>query len=288
MKRIWVVLALAGCDAGKPKPAVTSGSGSAAPPASTCVYDGTYRLRFHSNGVDGWWLYLTAKAEHFAITGGQTKMLGLAVGPIAVTTKACTVTIAQHTQQAGDLKLAFTVDPSGTVTGNLTRTDDYGLKNEPNTPVLGVRETAPTVTPACVKPGVYKLAADPKTKWKLSQGHPSPPLSCNDPMDLSTEAYLRISVLGHELYIDEVDSEVPYEQGFSRGKVQRDGDCAVTVDYEKQDFRFSGLKLVLDGDKLAGVADAATWDFFEDGEAGENLWKCSAKRVKFAGTRVAD
>ncbi|MEO8549742.1 MAG: hypothetical protein ABI678_07205 [Kofleriaceae bacterium] len=292
MKRIWVGLALlVGCDSGKQVARqAQTGSGSGSGSGSGCRLDGAYRLRFHSNGTDGWWLMVSIKDGKATIDGGMPSMLGLAVGAIAITidAKACSFAIAQHNTRAGDLHVAIAPEPNGAVHGNITRTDPYGLEHEPNTPVIGRRDTTPPATPACLKPGVYQLASDPNTKWKLSQGHPRFGLSCKDDSTPITDTHVRISVLGDQLFVDEVGSEAPYEQGFARGKVVRDGDCAITLSYEKQDFRFSDAKLVFADDKVSGVAEAATYDFFEDGEAGENLWKCSSKHVKLAGTRVAD
>jgi hypothetical protein len=295
--KVWVALFLVAvaCDSGKQGPARTgAGSGSAGSgaaivqPTPACTFDGTYRLRFVSNGAEGWWLYGKVAAGKLEITGGAVEMLGLARGPQPITSDlgTCSFTLAKHTERAGDLKLHVALDPvTGKITGNITRTDTYSVEHEANTPLTGVRETAPPKLPACLRPGVYELASDGKTRWKLSEGHPRFGLSCNDDSSPITQARVRVSVLGPDIIVDEETDE---GQSFSRGVVKRDGDCAITLAYEKQDFRFAGAHLVFDGDRVSGTADTATYDFFENGEAGENLWKCSAAHVMLAGTRVGD
>lgn len=292
MMRIWVVLALVACDSGKSKPTPQVGSSAPQPPSKkpACDLDGNYRLRFHSNGVDGWWLYLAAHGGEFEIVGGIYSLLGLAPGkvPVVVTPETCTIAIAKQSDVAGDMHLTLHVANDGAVTGNVTRTDEYGAKNEPNTPVTGLHDIAPQTHPTCIHPGIYKIAADPKTKWKLIQGHPRGPLSCKDPIDVETEALVRVSLLGKELYVDEAGLGPSYTQGFSRGVVTRDGECAITLAFEKQDLHFAGAKLVFADGKITGTADTMGWDFMEDGDAGENLWKCGASHVVLTGTRIAD
>jgi len=284
MMRIWLVVMLAvGCDSGKP----VAGSGSAAAPV--CSFDGTYRLRFHSNGADGWWLFLTVKDSAVQITGGQPEMIGLGWGKVAATLDPtrCTIVLASQTPRAGDMKLTLVPTSDGTVSGNITRTDAYGVANEPNTPVKGRRESAPQVTPACLKVGVYKLETDPKTTWKLD-GTPRVPMGCKEAAPINSVSYVRVSVLGPELYVDEVAPGQPWDQRFGRGIVTRDGDCAITLAFDKEDVRFTNAKLVFDGGVVTGTAGTMSYDFFENGEAGENHWKCSSTQVKLAGTRVAD
>jgi hypothetical protein len=46
--------------------------------------------------------------------------------------------------------------------------------------------------------------------------------------------------------------------------------------------------LTFAGDTITGTAPTATYQFMEDGEAGENLWGCTAKQPQLSGKRIAD
>ena len=67
-----------------------------------------------------------------------------------------------------------------------------------------------------------------------------------------------------------------------------EGDCEITLAYQQQDFSFEDAKLTFAGDKVTGSAGTATFQFMEDGNAGENLWGCAAKHAEITGTRTAD
>lgn len=293
MKLSWVVFVVVmACDSGKRTAGTGSASAVAAPPADagppTCALDGTYRLRFHSNGADGWWMFLKVVANKADVVGGKIEMLHLAVGPIAtaVDLAACSLTLTAKTDNAGDVKITLAVALDGAVTGQLSRSIGGDKDQGPETtPIKGVRETSPAKRPACLNPGVFELTPDAKTTWKLSHGHPRFGLGCKmDPMNAS--ARIRVSVLGPDIVVDEIEENG--SQGFERGTVTRVGDCAITLALQIQDFEFTGAHLTLDGDKITGSFDDVTWAFMEDGDAGENLWKCNAKHAVAVGTRVAD
>ena len=38
--------------------------------------------------------------------------------------------------------------------------------------------------------------------------------------------------------------------------------------------------------KVTGTATDADYDIIEDGEAGENMWKCTGKNVAITGTKI--
>src|SRR4051794_5463476 len=83
MKVAWVALALVGCspkDASNGAPATgsaTGAAGSGAAPtqpvahAATCDLSGDYRVRYRSNGVDGWWLRFRVKDGKAELTAND-------------------------------------------------------------------------------------------------------------------------------------------------------------------------------------------------------------------------
>jgi len=250
-----------------------------------CALDGNYRLRFHSNGTGGWWLRLELRGNS-ARLAAKDVMSVLPDGPLALTTSDCSATIRGKTDHSGDVTLAFTLDPkTNVVTGLLSRSKGGEPNNGADTvPITGRRDVGAPNAPACIHPGIYELAVG-KTKWKLDQGHPRVG-TCADFADLA-KATVRVEPFGDDLVIDEVDTD-KHEQGFARGKVTKHfGDCEYGLDLAIHDFSFAGT-ITFAGDKLVGSARTARYQFFEDGEAGENLWACKATGAPIEGTRIAD
>jgi hypothetical protein len=78
-----------------------------------------------------------------------------------------------------------------------------------------------------------------------------------------------------------------HAQGFERATLTRQGDCQVDVALAVQDFSFEG-RMTFDSGTIKGVAKTAHYQVFEDGDAGENLWGCTARNAPIEGKRIAD
>jgi hypothetical protein len=288
---VAVVACLVACEGKQPTSSTGSGSAVATAPADaatpTCDLAGPYRVRFASNGAEGWWLRFKVDKDKLVLAEDQ-EMLGLVAGPQTATldVKTCALTLIAKTKQAGDLKIAMQLDAKNIVIGTLTRTDEYGAKDGP-TKVHGVRDAPPKPVPACLHPGVYELGTTDKAKWKLSEGHPRFGMKCQDMAEPITRRTVRIEQLGDDITVDEVSGE-KHEQSFGRGVVKRTGECTITLAMEVQDFKYQDAALTFAGDTITGTAPTATYQFMEDGEAGENLWGCTAKQPAMAGKRIAD
>jgi hypothetical protein len=293
MRRLVLVVLVVGCQQRASSPPVEAnpavahvGSARAAvaidAAPSSCDVNGRYRLRFRTNGADGWWMRLNVANSQAAVVS-DADMLGL-LGATPVTTvdlKTCTMTVTATTVKHGEIKLALVV-AGDQVAGTLARSDEYEDKISP---ISGLRETAPARLPACIHPGVYEIAVTHVKTWK-TDGRPSIG-SCRAFADTHT-AHVRLEVLGHEVYIDEVHGEPPYGQTFGRAQVRRNGDCAIVMGIEVQDFRLHEATLELDGDKITGTTSDFTYEVMEDGDAGENMWSCHTRQGDVVWTRLAD
>ncbi len=293
--RILLLAVLAiGCSKAKETPAAGSGSApttktvgsgsgpAAAPVAATCDLAGSYRMRFRSNGADGWWLRVKIAGDKAELV--TPDVMNVLSPPLALAADGCKATITSKNDHSGDAKLVFTLDAkTNVVTGELSRTKG-GEKQEADTvPVAGRRDVGPIAAPACIKPGVYEIAIG-QAKWKLSEGKPSMG-GCKDFSD-SAKANIRVEPLGDELFVDEVQGD-NHEQSFARAKLTRKTECEFDLEYAVQDWSFKGT-VKFDGDKLGGVAKESRYQVFEDGEAGENLWACNTKDAPIEGKRIAD
>jgi hypothetical protein len=208
--------------------------------------------------------------------------------------RACTLGLTAKTGQAGDLRIALSLAPDGNaVSGELTRSRKV-LKDDSPAPITGVRDVGPATAPACLRPGVFELTADPAAKWKVIKGKPFPGDGCSQYAGTAVDL-VRIEPLGEAITVDGADQEpgsaatprARYEQGSARGQVKRLGECEISLRLEIRDLLFQA-RLKLAGDKVTGVASSAEFQVFNDGEAGENQWKCGAKNVAMTGTRIAD
>jgi hypothetical protein len=295
VRALSIILVLFACDSGSDKAKTSTASGSAAgsaavpPPAPdassrpACDLDGNYRLRFRSNGADGWWL-------RYKISGGKAELVARDVmelfpqGPLTFVQDGCTGTISGATEHSGNTKLVFTLAPaSNAIAGDLSRARGGEDKNGPQTvPVTGRRDVGAIAAPACMKPGIFEITVG-KTRWKLAEGRPRMG-NCKDMIEMAT-ARVRIEPLGEHLFVDEVGDK--NEQSFARGVVKPISDCELGLALEVQDFSFDGT-IKLDGDTITGKAKAARYQVFEDGEDGENLWACKTTNAPLAGKRIAD
>lgn len=293
MRRLVLVVLVLGCQqrASSPpdesKPAVTHAGAAAAALAidaapSSCDVNGRYRLRFRTNGADGWWMRLNVANNQASITT-DAEMLGLIGAPQALTVdlKTCTVTVTARTPKHGEIRVALVV-AGNQVAGTLARSDEYEDKISP---ISGLRETTPAEIPSCIHPGAYEIAVTNVKKWKTG-GRPSIG-SCRAFADIHIP-HVRLELLGHDLFIDEVHGEPPYSQTFGRAQVRREGDCVLVMSIEVQDFRLHEAKLELRGDKITGTTTDFTYEVMEDGEAGENMWSCHTQQGDVTLKRLAD
>lgn len=295
MRGLTVSLLLVACSKEAPKTSAGSSAPVAppsvavtappAPAAAACDLSGSYRLRYHSNGTDGWWLLLTVAGKDVKL-GGKLDMLGLdEAGPVSTTIddKACTLTIAKQTKQAGDLKIALAIDGIK-VTGTVTRTANADDKLA-TSPIAGLRETAPPKVPACIRPGAYDLEIENVKKWTTDG---SPRMGTCKSMQHMAATRVRVDVLGDTIYIDEGGGGAPFDQSFGRAELKRTSECEATLAFEVQDFHLTEAKITFAGDKITGKTTAFRYEIFEDGTDGENLWTCSTKQGDVVATRVGD
>jgi hypothetical protein len=256
----------------------------AAAAAATCDLAGKYRLRFRSNGADGWWLRLEIKGTTAELA--QKDVMDVLAAPLTFAADGCKATITSKNEHSGDAKLEMTLDPkTNIVTGTLARTKGGEKGEADSVPVTGRRDVGPIATPACIKPGLFEIGIG-STKWKLSEGKPGRGNGgCKDFTETAKQK-VRVEMLGDELFVDEVSGEKD-EQSFARAKLTKKGDCAYDVELQVQDWSFTG-SVTFDGDKVTGTATQSRYQVFEDGEAGENLWACEAKNAPIEGKRVGD
>lgn len=271
-----------------------------APSAAKCDPAGSYRLRHRSNGAEGWWFRFQVNGsptgKYSAEVLQKAFMLGIPAGPIqlATDTTACTLVLTAKTEHAGDIRIALTLVPgTNAVAGELTRSKTVSEEDSP-APIAGVRDVGPVQLPACLRPGFFELSADRAAKWKLTEGRPFRGDTCKQ-YAVAAETVVRIEPLGDVILVDGASEEMwsdtlprgRYHQDFSRGKVTRISECEISLKLGVQDLWFQAT-LKLDGDKITGVASKAEFQVFNDGEAGENIWKCGAKNVAITGKRIAD
>jgi hypothetical protein len=289
MRRVLLVVALAGCKKHEPAPPAPAPVPPApkVAPAPPCDLAGSYRVRFESNDTKGWWLDFTIAAGKAQVTQ-PVPMFALAPGPVTLEATDCKGVISAQSNNAGKVELVFTLDPkTNTVTGTLTREKGGGTYGPAKQEVTGRRDVGGLGGPACLHAGVFKLVAG-KAAWKLSEGEPSKGLGCNQDTAETTTRFVRIQPYGDELVVDEVTEGDPaWVQGDGRIPVKRLGDCALEIDLQLQDYDFKE-KLTLAGDTITGTATDASFTFWEDGDGGENSWSCKATNVRILGTRVGD
>jgi hypothetical protein len=269
-----------------------SGSGSAKAAAAVdaapagCDLTGDYRVRYRSNGEDGWWLRLNVSGTPpKAKLTEDANMLGLAAGPIDVTADpaGCKLVAKATSDHAGDVQVTMTLDPkTNAVTGQLTRSKKVSDDDSP-TAVAGVRDVGAPKTPACLHPGVFELDLDDKAKWKNAEA--SDKRSCeNAPLD-ALPTFVRVEPFGDTVVIDETDSEAPHLTRSSGGKVTVTGDCAYTVSLATERMEID-FQLTFAGDQVSGKATNAKVQHIEENGEAEDLWNCTAHDVAVTGKRL--
>jgi hypothetical protein len=150
--------------------------------------------------------------------------------------------------------------------------------------MVGVRDV-PGATPggpgACIAPGTYELVFDPKVKYKSdTKGE-----KCD--IRMLDKLRFRLEYLGSDFYGDSLN-----EQGkddWPGGIVIKSfkGGCDVELEYNGEDGSAHVIaRLTFASAQVIGTAAEATYRILEDGEAGENMWNCTAANVKITGRRL--
>ncbi|MFN0248828.1 MAG: hypothetical protein ACKV2T_18205 [Kofleriaceae bacterium] len=297
MKSMWIVvgLALAGCgkkdtasgtgSASGTAPvgagsAVGSGSG-AAPVAATCDLAGGYRVRFTSNGQEGWWFRFTVSGE-LATLDEPAEVLALPAGPLELKTDVakCSLVLGAKSTAVGEATMTLALDPkTHAVTGTLARTKSHDEK-EKSTSVVGVFDGAAVKGPSCVVAGIYKIGVDPKVKWKNKL--PDDDRDCDDRW---IDTFVKVEPYGASVAISNRDFDAPYGERWGNDKVSKIDECNANLDLSGEGFEIAA-KVTFAADKITATASNVSVQVVEDGDDGENLWDCVAKDAPLVFTRV--
>jgi hypothetical protein len=304
MKSAWIVvgLALAGCgkkDNGSNTGSASSGSaagsgsavasgsgsavgsGSAAPAASTCDLAGGYRVRFTSNGHEGWWFRFTVTGDKATLDEGAG-VLALDPGPLDVKLDAakCSLVLTPKSSAVGDATMTLAVDPkTHAVTGTFVRskaTDD----KEKSTTVAGVHDGAAVKGPACIAAGIYTLGVDKKVKWKNKESGDT-----RDCKDRWIDVVVKVEPFGDPVAITNRDFEPPYGERHGSEKLAKIDECNANLELAGEGYDLTA-KVTFAADKITAVASDVSVQVIEDGDDGENLWDCVAKDAPLVFTPV--
>lgn len=286
------LLACQGKKAGEPgggSAAATAGSGAAAvvdaAAAPGCDLTGEYRVRFFSNGTEGWWLrFNVAGSPLTAEATSPQAMLTLAPGPLAVVGDAatCALTLDIKSENAGDVKVAMTVDPAtGAVKGQLTRTKR--LEHEkPSVPVTGYRgPNTPPKGSECIAPGMYALDFDRAHPWKNDDADDDGSCKGDVISDYPLGQYLRVEWLGDQLAIDQVKRTLDdkradkWDDDFGDETVRSSG-CDVTLKIAGDGINLDG-KVTFASGGAKGVAAEASLKIFWERDESQDTWACESK-----------
>ncbi len=265
-----------GSAAGSGGEAAAALDAGAAPP---CELAGDYRLRFRSNGQDGWWL-------RFKVSGAGADARGEVTAPapmlrldpallVTLDPAACKLEVKGSGKAGGDVALALAVDAAtGAVTGQLTRTQAVS-DDDRAVAVTGVRDLgAPRPPEPCFVAGLYKLDVDSDAKATWKNADPGDDRSCEEVMTLPV--MVRVEPVADTIVISPVDGEPPHEDTFGTVTATRSGcDVALTVGTEL--LQLEG-KVTFAADKVRGTA-TVKHQMIEDGDEGEGLWDCTAQGV---------
>jgi hypothetical protein len=282
MRTLRVALVVATACRSSPPPAAPPSNGSTVAPP-TCQLDGAYRIRFRSNGVDGWWLRLSITRGVAQLTA-EDAMGVLPQGPLATTVDGCTATIRGTTEHSGDVVVAFALDPAReTLSGTLSRTTyGEGSSGADTTPIVGRRDVGPLSPHACLEPGNYELSIGSAAAWKLVAGQPRIG-DCNAFANAAF-VHVRVEPYGDELVVVEVNDHGV--QSFGRAKAALTGDCDATLALAFDDFAVDGT-LHFDGSgAITGSATTARYQVMENGTLGENQWACATQHAPIVTKRM--
>jgi hypothetical protein len=273
-------------------PAAGSGAanpGAAAARSDVCDLAGDYRIRYRSNGDDGYWLrFKVAGTPPQATLTSPGLLLELEMGPIATVadTKSCLLTFTAHNGQVGDLKIVLRVDPkTDIVNGEITRTRSIDPGDSPSA-VAGYHDRVPLAldaVDACFVPAIYVLTLDRSHRWRNSVRRDTRP--CNRAAEDVRPIYVRVEWLGRNLVIDTVENEPPWpEKVFTNETVTRRGPCQVELTLRDSATDLTA-KLTF-ANQLVGTARIKHQMVVENNE-GEDLWNCETTDLPITGKRVA-
>jgi hypothetical protein len=258
-----------------------------APAPRPCDLSGDYRLRFASNGADGWWWRMR-------ITSAGTTLRGKLTAPIPVLAIEETTAVEVHRKnpgcgmtvtapsRLGEMTATLALEEStGQISGELTRAQPRDAGERGPTPIAGVRDVPdqPAAGPdVCVTPGTYELAFDTKAPYESDTKTETCDLRLLDRLPV------RFEYLGSKLYGDALDAHGQPEWPGSIVIRSFDRDCAVGLEYLGPDGSAQvALELTFAGAEVSGTATKATYRILEDGDAGENMWNCTATAVTVTG-----
>lgn len=269
-----------GTGTGTASPA-TMADAAVAAAAASCELAGNYRLRFRTNGADGWFLRFTVTPDGKGSFTEPQVMLGVDPAPLASVTPdvaACKLNVRGTGRNAGDIGLALTVDrATGAVTGQMTRTE--GAADELNVPVTGWRTAGePTMPDACFVPGTYKLQISPEATWR----NPDDDRSCKGQQP--PDVVVRIEAWGNELSIDQVDTRPPYDQTWGEEKATRNG-CEVSLELQAEQIELRA-DLTFVGGQVIGLVKHAKIQVIEETETSEDIWNCTTENTTLALTTL--
>jgi len=279
----WIVLAAGLVAAGDQGQRVDKKS---AP--SACDLAGSYRLRFRSNGQDGWWFRFNVEAGRSpakAMLVEDVEVLGLKSGPLTLTPDpvACRFTLSKKGHAVGNLAIAIDLDTkTDTLTGKLTRTKAID-EAEKHLVVGGVRDRgAARSGPACITPGFYEVEFDPKARWRNADKGDK--RSCKQPLIGMGALILRIEPYGKTVAVGKRASEPPYKEAWATDQVTMQDDCNVTAKIEDAETTLEAKLTFADG-QVTGTAIEVTHQVIE---GDEDIWNCVARKVPLTMKRVQE
>lgn len=255
-----------------------------AEPSFMCDLSGTYRFRFLSNGQEGWWFRFRVEDQSATLLE-PIDVLALDAGPLRLTTdpQKCQLVLGTEGRAVGELTVSLTLDSNTSFTGRLNRTKAHNEAEKARV-IHGVRdEGPPQPDAACVVPGIYELALDPKVAWKNSD--PPDDRSCADAPSFVSPVFVRVEPFGETLAVTMRDYEPPHAETWASDKLVRHGDCEITVELGDDTLQLEA-RLELSTDGITGTATYADYQIVEDGFEGENIWDCVGHDIPVTGTLV--
>jgi hypothetical protein len=273
-------------DAGTGSSAGSAGSGGSASSAdaggavaTACTPDGTYRLRFESNGSSGWWFRATVSGSTATLTE-EVPVLAQKPGPLTVTASpaSCQIVISRSTgdDTVGDLVFTLTEDPAThAVSGTMTRTADLEY-NKASVPVDGMHDVGePVAAQPCLARGVFALDVTAET-WK-----PDSDGAGFDCESSGSFPEILVEPWGSRVAISTTTAHTGEDYSWRESRIHDVTDCKVSVDLRTDMSSLAGT-LVL-GPAITGTATKVSYEVVEDGEEGRGIWRCVATDVPVTG-----
>ncbi len=266
-------------------PAPVAAAVPAAVPAG-CDLRGDYKLRFRSNGHDGWWYRVRLDGDPVrAEFLDEIFVLQDRPGPgqLEVAAAGCGFTVRSRSGLAGEVALTAQLDPGdGTFTGRLTRTRAHAA-DERDQVVRGVRERGASAAPACAPAGVYRLSIDPKARWRNVD--PTDDRPCRGISRRMGPVLIRVEPLGPALVTTLARPEPPHAQAWSLDHTEARGPCAVALGLQ-DDATELAAEVTFAAGAVRGTA-RVDHHVVEEDEHGEDLWHCLVDGATITGRLVA-